>query len=240
MIIPSNVEDRSNYSMERYKFLLNAPFVISDRCCTEMKKKPSRDYGRKFDKKPIIGTLATESRLRAQKWIQQGCNSFESKNPESKPLSFWTENDILQYLKEKNIEIAEPYGKIIIKNDGIEGQTNIYDLFNNYEGAQYDTSGVKRTGCIFCMFGITQDTKRFINLQKREAALCDYVLRGGAFDKDGMWKPDNRGLGFWFVIKWLNVHGNLGIELPNENEYIEKYGSEETAKHLVTDELKTN
>lgn len=67
-----------------------------------------------------------------------------------------------------------------------------------------------------------------------ESGVC--VLRGGKFGKDGNWIPHN-GLGFWFVIKWLNVHGNLGIELPNENEYIEKYGTEETAKHLVTDKL---
>lgn len=144
--------------------------------------------------------------------------------------------------KKENVDIVRPEKdfKTVLIEYGYPIIGKIYDLFENYEGAEYMTTGEKRTGCIFCMFGIMFQKDRFVKMIKKHPKIIDYVLRGGAFGEDGMWKPDNRGLGFWFVIKWLNVHGNLGIELPNENEYIEKYGTEETAKHLVNDELKTS
>ena len=36
--IPS--KDRSQFSLESYKFMLDAPFEISNRCCDVMKKEP--------------------------------------------------------------------------------------------------------------------------------------------------------------------------------------------------------
>ncbi|WP_302578668.1 hypothetical protein [Anaerobutyricum hallii] len=39
----------------------------------------------------------------------------------------------------------------------------------------------------------------------------DFVMRGGKFDSEGMWVPANGGLGFKFVIDWLNENGNLNI-----------------------------
>ena len=37
-------------------------------------------------------------------------------------------------------------------------------------------------------------------------------MGGGEFDKDGMWKPNDKGMGFKFVIDWLNENGGLGIK----------------------------
>lgn len=34
------------YCLERYKYLLDAPFDISNQCCNVMKKKPSKKYGK--------------------------------------------------------------------------------------------------------------------------------------------------------------------------------------------------
>lgn len=73
------------------------------------------------------------------------------------------------------------------------------------------TTGDKRTGCVFCMFGITQDTERFLRLKEVEPKKYDYVMRGGKFDEQGLWIPHN-GLGYKFVIDWLNEHGNLDIK----------------------------
>ena len=38
---------------------------------------------------------------------------MNQKNPTSQPLSFWTEQDILHYIKLNNIEIASAYGDIV-------------------------------------------------------------------------------------------------------------------------------
>lgn len=129
-------------------------------------------------------------------------------------MSFWTENDVLQYIHENRLEISEAYGKVIVKNDGIDGQINIHDYIRDYRDCQYETTGCKRTGCIFCGFGILHDKQRFVRLSEQEPKLCDYVMRGGEFNEDGMWQPSKDGLGYKFVIEWLNENGNLGIELP--------------------------
>lgn len=65
-------------------------------------------------------------------------------------------------------------------------------------------------------------------------SLQDYVLRGGAFDENGLWKPTNNGLGYWFIMKWLNVHGNLNMYIPNYEKYEEEYGNELTRMYLNT------
>ena len=151
--------------------------------------------------------MATESRLRKEKWIQHGCNAFDSERPISKPLSFWTEQDILQYIYIHNLEIADVYGDIVyVDSDGL-----YYDNPMFIQDMTLTTTGAKRTGCVFCMFGITQDPERFLRLKKSEPQKYDYVMRGGKFDEQGLWIPHN-GLGYVFVIDWLNEHGKLNIK----------------------------
>lgn len=58
----------------------------------------------------------------------------------------------------------------------------------------------------------------------------NYMMRGGAFDEKGIWKPDNRGLGFWLVAEWINVHGKLHIVVPHREEYLGRYMTEDMEK----------
>lgn len=221
----------SQYNIPQWKFLLEAPFNISHMCCDIMKKKPAKNYENKNKRVGIIGTMADESRLRQEKWLKNGCNAFELKRPQSNPMSFWTEQDVLTYIHTYNLPIAEAYGEVVVKNDGIDGQINIHDYLGDYRDCQYETTGCKRTGCIFCMFGINQDKNRFIRLAEQEPKLCDYVMRGGEFNENGMWQPSKSGLGYWFIIEWLNVHGNLKIGMPNREHYLSEL-TEETRKYL--------
>ena len=220
----------SEFNCEQYKYLLYAPFRISDKCCNVMKKKPVYEYGKNKETKPIIATMAEESRQRRTRWIILGCNAFSSKHPQSKPMSFWTEQDVLTYIHTYNITIADAYGQVVVKGTE-DGQTCINDMLGDYRECEFVTTGCKRTGCVYCGFGITQDKDRFIRLSEQEPKLCDYVMRGGAFDEtDGMWKPTNDGMGYWFVLEWLNVHGNLGIGIPNREHYLKEYQTEQTRK----------
>ena len=86
--------EKSRYDTSKYKYLLDAPFKISDKCCNEMKKKPFKKYEKLTGNKPFIGTMTEESQLRQQGWLKTGCNSFDSKRPSSTPISFWKEDDI--------------------------------------------------------------------------------------------------------------------------------------------------
>lgn len=201
---------KSVYNQEKYGFLLDAPFRISSRCCNVMKKSPAHSYAKKHNLKPYIGTLAEESRLRRQQWIRNGCNGFDMKSPVSNPLSFWTNQDILKYIFNNKIKLADAYGDVVFEKGTPLFYTEDYM-------PTLTTTGVSRTGCVFCMFGITMDTDRFVKLHELEPKKFDYVMRGGCFDDEGMWIPGNDkngvfGLGYKFVIDWLNEHGNLGIK----------------------------
>ena len=179
--------------MERYTWLLDAPFKIGANCCDCNKKKPAKRYEKESGRKPLIATMATESRLRKTRWYKFGCNAFEQIRPISAPMSFWTESDVLEYIKAHEIEIAEIYGDIV------------------HDGKNWTTTGANRTGCIWCLFGITQDPERFIRLKENEPKRYEYVIGGGEFE-DGMWVPNKAGLGYRFVIDWLNEHGNMKIK----------------------------
>ena len=88
----------SSFNCSKWKFLLDAPFKISHKCCWVMKKDPAHKYYKETKRNPIVGTMACESRLRTQQYLKSGCNGFDNKIPTSTPIAFWTEQDILRYI----------------------------------------------------------------------------------------------------------------------------------------------
>lgn len=203
---------KSQYNCEKWNFLLDASFDCSSECCTVMKKKPAKQYAKRTGRKPIIGTMAAESRLRLQKWIQSGCNAFEGKSPSSQPLSFWTEQDIYHYIKEFNVPYASVYGDIVIdeKVDGedvLEGQINLIDYLGDYSKEdKLKTTGCDRTGCIFCMFGchLEKEPNRFQRLKETHPKQYKYCIGGGEM-VDGKWQPSKEGLGLGKVLDYIWV-----------------------------------
>ena len=135
-------KDRSRFSQEKYKFLLDAPFEVSDKCCKVMKKDPSHRYAKETGRMAITAQMASESFMRTQKWLQNGCNGFHLKNPTSNPMSFWTENDVLQYIAENNLPICSVYGDVVEDfGDEIDGQMDISDLGWATPDKKYKTTG---------------------------------------------------------------------------------------------------
>jgi 3'-phosphoadenosine 5'-phosphosulfate sulfotransferase (PAPS reductase)/FAD synthetase len=134
---------------EKWKYLLSAPFKISDRCCEVLKKNPSKVYERKTGRKGMIGSTVEESFMRKETYMRFGCNAYETKRPLSMPLAIWTEQDILAYIVRENLNMASVYGEI--KQD---------------ESGKYYLTGVQRTGCIWCMYGLDRDKGEKNRLQK--------------------------------------------------------------------------
>lgn len=164
---------------ERWKCLLNADFLVAPDCCNVMKKAPARQYGKQSGKFPFVGTLASESLLRERHWIKTGCNSFEGKSPQSKPLSFWTEQDILQYIKQNELSIASVYGDIVEESDKLK------------------TTACDRTGCMFCMFGchLEKEPNRFQRMKQTHPQIYEYCM-----------KPiEEGGLGIAKVLDYIGV-----------------------------------
>ena len=180
----------STYNIPKWKFLLEAPYDISHKCCDVMKKRPAKAYEKTTGRKAIIGTLASESTLRKTQWVKYGCNAFESKRPTSQPLSFWTEQDILHYIKEFDVPYCSVYGDIVPVG----------------EETLLKTTGCDRTGCIFCMFGchLEKEPNRFQRLKETHPRQYEYCIGGGEMI-DGKWQPSKEGLGLGKVLDYINV-----------------------------------
>lgn len=147
-------------------FTLNSGIPASAECCSIMKKKPADKYAKETGRKSITGTMAAESRLRERNWMKFGCNAFDAKHQSSQPLSFWTEQDVLHYIKQFNVPYCPVYGEIRVKQpEGTdEGQINVIDYLGCYESEDtLETTGCSRTGCMFCMFGchLEKEPNRF-------------------------------------------------------------------------------
>lgn len=190
----------SPYNCTKWKSLLDTDFKISDKCCNVMKKAPTHEYSVKNGVYFMTAEMASESRLRQQKWLQHGCNGFDMKYPKSTPMAFWTEQDVLEYIYKYNLPIAEPYGEVVLN----ECQFDIYGN-EHYKGPKYATTGCDRTGCMFCAFGahLEKGKTRFQRLKETHPKQYNYCLNGGEF-VDGLWQPNKQGLGMRYVFDELN------------------------------------
>lgn len=186
----------SPYNCTKWKPLLDTDFKISDKCCNVMKKAPTHEYLAKNGVYFMTAEMASESRLRKQKWLQHGCNGFDMKIPKSTPMAFWTEQDVFEYIYKYNLPIAEPYGEVI--------ETECQLTFEG-EQCKYATTGCDRTGCMFCAFGahFEKGKTRFQRLKETHPKQYNYCLNGGEF-VNGLWQPNKQGLGMRYVFDELN------------------------------------
>lgn len=190
----------SAYNCENWAFLLDAPFPISDRCCHVMKKASAHRYEGEAKEKPIVATMADEGRQRFQKWLATGCNAFDSKTPMSKPMSVWTEQDVLHYLRDENIPYCSVYGDIVAS-----------DGENDYPSTLIEKplhcTGCQRTGCMFCAFGahLEKGETRFERMKHTHPKHYEFCIGGGEWDTDGLWKPNEKGLGYGRVLDYIGV-----------------------------------
>lgn len=195
---------KSMYNCEKYKPLLDAEFNISFKCCDIMKKNPAKKFEKETGKIPITAQMASESLLRERQWLISGCNAFESKRPISNPMSFWTEQDVLQYIKKYNLPIASVYGEVAYSENPEQMRLEEFDYECGTE--KLETTGCDRTGCIFCGFGchLEKGKSRFERLKETHPRQYAYCLNGGEYDENGVWKPNKQGLGMKHVFDELN------------------------------------
>jgi len=140
--------------------------------------------------------MAADGANRELEYLQNGgCNVYESGRPKSTPLGFWTEQDILQYLRDNNLPYAKCYGKIRVR------------------GRKLETTGVNRTGCMFCMFGVhlEKGRNRFQRMARTHPKLYRYCIGGGQW-VGGKWKPSDEGLGLGYVLQYIGVeYRDIGV-----------------------------
>lgn len=176
---------------KKWNFLKDAPFSVSDYCCDVMKKSPFKKYETKTGRKKYVGTLADESQLRRSQWYKVGCNAFDGKKARSAPMSFWTEQDVLQYIRENKLPIASVYGDVVPE----DGQVVLDGL--GVESSKLTTTGCSRTGCMFCMFGchLEDAPNRFQRMKETHPRQYDYCMRS----------IEEKGLGLGEVLDYLEI-----------------------------------
>lgn len=165
---------------KRWLALIDAPFEVGSKCCDAMKKRPFHKYEKETGRKGIVATMAAESKLRRASWMRYGCNAFEKNTPQSRPMSFWTEQDVLNYLFCNKIPYCSVYGEFLPTGTG-----------------ELAFSGCDRTGCMFCMFGCHRDStpNRFQRMKETHPKQYAYCM-----------KPVSEGgLGLDEVLSYINV-----------------------------------
>lgn len=159
-LMKNGTPSKFNHRYVKWARLVDAPFLISEHCCEVMKKRPIRLHRKQTGAMPIIGTMACESIRRQSAYLLNGCNAYDKKEPSSQPLSFWTEQDILAYLKFTKIPYASVYGEIVTKKGKLK------------------TDGIERSGCMFCMFGchLQKPPNRFQRMALTHPKQHDYCI----------------------------------------------------------------
>jgi len=134
---------------KKWRFLIDAPFKISHKCCDVLKKNPAKEYEKRTGRRGMVGSTVNESFMRRETYLRFGCNAYENARPLSMPLAFWKESDIWEYIHKYNL----PY-------------SSIYD------------KGYSRTGCMFCMYGTQSEPRpnKFQLMETTHPQLYDYCI----------------------------------------------------------------
>ena len=134
---------------KKWLYLVDSPIKVSDRCCNVMKKSPAKTYSKKTGRMAYTGIMVGEGKRRELTYLQNGCNSYDLKTPNSKPLAIWTAKNIWEYIKRFNVAYSKIYDK-----------------------------GYDRTGCIYCGFGVhlEKGLNRFQRLKQTHPARWKYCM----------------------------------------------------------------
>lgn len=142
------LEMDTRFGCKRYAYLKDAPFKVSEKCCNILKKGPAKEYVKETGRHPYIGMKADDSDTRLNAYEINGENRTKGNDPTSNPLMIWTDADIWEYISRFDLSYSP-----------------IYNM------------GYPRTGCIFCMFGITVERDRFTILKATHPKQWEYCMR---------------------------------------------------------------
>lgn len=123
--------------------------------------------------------MASESAVRTRQWLENGCNGFNKKRPISNPMSFWTEQDVLLYIKLHDLQICSVYGNIVTEpSDSNYKFAENSEIFNK-DRPLLKTTGCSRTGCMFCGYGchLEKSPTRFEQMKETHPKQYAYIMK---------------------------------------------------------------
>lgn len=149
---PDGTHGKVGVISKKWRFVINAPFKVTNRCCDILKKEPIKRFEKKTGLRPITGVMSTESNNRRIQYIKNGgCNIWKKGKEMCMPLSLFTEDNIWECIDRFKIKICPIYYDQVINGELVTGE--------------------KRTGCAYCAFGAhceSSENNRFTRLYKRE------------------------------------------------------------------------
>ena len=153
---------------EKWRGLVDADVKISEACCDHLKKEPLDTYAKESGRVPFTGMMISEGGAR-EKLTQ--CNAYDSAKPKSSPMLFWNSDDVDEYIKRYSVDICDVYydrlvdtknGELFSTAKDAEFASLVESLvekqrFDNiiiFDNGLALVPAEKRTGCMFCMFGV--------------------------------------------------------------------------------------
>ncbi len=155
----------------KWRKLVNSEFNFSEQCCDYLKKEPIKTFEKENSLvgRGITAVMASEGGYRSA--LTQ-CNTYEGNSAKSHPMLFWTDDDVWEYIKTRNVEICSVY----------------YDREVEFNGEKITIAGEKRTGCMFCGFGahLEQFPNRFQRMElthpRQHRVIIDRMNMGKALE----------------------------------------------------------
>lgn len=200
---------------QKWRKFIDSAVKCSEKCCFYLKKQPLQEYEKRTERTPIIAVLAEEGGTREHGYLDTGCNAFECSRPQSKPVGFWTHNDILMYLVLKEEAIPPEYGDIVFEDTKEKvTKSDVEQAIKEGKILKLTTTLEKRTGCVCCTYGVTQENgeNRFQRLKKLDPKRYNFCIYGGEI-RDGKLVPKG-GLGLGYILDMM------GISYDNDNGQI--------------------
>lgn len=141
--------------------------------------------------------------LRKKKGLSQLSFAADIDAPQSTIalMSFWTEQDVLRFIVDRELPIASVYGDIVASDGENDYAETLIDC-------KLHCTGCQRTGCMFCAFGahLEKGENRFERMKHTHQKHYEFCIGGGEFDPaDGLWKPNEKGLGYGRVLDFIGV-----------------------------------
>lgn len=192
---------------------LEAPFLVSNKCCYYIKEKPCDDWAKAHNSYPFLGMMASEGGQREEALIDHGCNYYGKTVMRSAPFAPFLRQDILTLAKEMDelwkSELKEGYETQARAEGKLEeGESfpdsiipEIYGLIAEKEDGTLYTTGAQRTGCSMCGFGIHLDGRphRFDRLRERNPKEWGFWMYRCCTDENG------EKCGWGRVLDWIGI-----------------------------------
>lgn len=166
--------------------LLNAPFELTDECCAILKHSNiPQDFNGWTG---MTGEMAEESRKRLISYQSTGCNEsiIPGGGGKSKPMGPMVLQTVLRNVYENKIPLFKYYGEVVKEEE------------------KYRTSGMFRTGCSLCVFGIEFDPNRFVKLYELEPQRVRFAFRA----------REKGGLGYKEAFEYCNKYCGTNWGIP--------------------------